>query len=338
MSELLSLHFIRPWWFLALIPWLAFAWCLLRQHRLANNWQAICDEHLLAHLLVRESTRSVSRLPLYLFLLALLCAIIALAGPAWSKRELPVYEPSAGTVFVLDLSPSMLADDVKPSRLQRAKFKLLDMLQQTNKTVVGLVVFAGAAYVVSPLTQDANTIASMVSVLNPDIMPTSGDRIAPALEQARQLLQQGDVKPANIVLITDSQAQSASLSIAKQLAEQGIHLWVLGIGSNAPVPLRLPSGGLRYDQQGKVMVSHFNAASLQKLAQAGNGHYVNFSLNNQDTQSIVAALKSDSDLQVQKKMAETEQWQDEGHWLLILITLLALLVARRGWWQELVRR
>jgi Ca-activated chloride channel family protein len=170
MEALANLHFLRPEWLL-LIPFLALMlWLLRKPGGSLQSWKKVCDDHLLAHLTAGKKV-SGSRWPLILVGLAWLIGTIALAGPVWQKRPLPLFKATEARVIVLDLSRSMLATDLQPSRLHQARFKLADVLDRTEEGQVALVAYAGEAFVVSPLTQDAKTIQSMLGSLDPAIMP-----------------------------------------------------------------------------------------------------------------------------------------------------------------------
>ena len=189
MIDNLPLHFIRPLW-LALLPLaviLPLVWRRLR--RPSGDWSKVCDAHLLRWLSVGNGAAKPSRFGPWLAGLVWLIAAIALAGPSWQKLPDSSFTSRDARVLILDLSVSMLAEDLKPNRLAQAHFRLSDMLEATLEGQTGLVSYAGDAFVVSPLTSDTNTIRNMLPALRPDVIPVSGSRPDRALELAAELLQ-----------------------------------------------------------------------------------------------------------------------------------------------------
>ncbi|MDH3997640.1 MAG: VWA domain-containing protein, partial [Desulfuromonadales bacterium] len=169
MSEF---HFLRPDWFWLLAPALLLLLLLWRRQLRSRSWQSVCDPQLLPHLLIGRSQRR-SNWPLHMLLLALLLATTALAGPVWERQQVPLFRQDSALVLLLDLSLSMHAGDLKPDRLTRAKMKLHDILQQRREGQSALVVFAGDAFTVTPLTDDANTIIALLDSLEPGLMPVA---------------------------------------------------------------------------------------------------------------------------------------------------------------------
>ena len=173
-------HFLRPDWFYALIPALLLFLLMRYRHSQHTKWERAIEPHLLQHILDNPN-KQVSRSPLSLILIAWLLATMALAGPVWRETPQPVHEREDALVIIFDLSRSMLATDVKPDRLVRAKRKLIDLLELRDEGVTALIVFAGDAHTVSPLTDDTNTITAMIPALSPDIVPAPGSRLTSAL-------------------------------------------------------------------------------------------------------------------------------------------------------------
>jgi len=172
----MEFHFLRPYWFLMLIPLAIMLWSLLWYLKKGDSWQQVIDPKLLKHLL-NQSSSAKNFKPLMILGLIWFTTVFALAGPAWEKHQQPVFRNNNAKVILLDLSQSMLAEDIQPDRLTRAKYKILDLLRDYPEGQTGMAVFSGEAYTVSPLTNDTHTIALMVSDLSPDIMPVSGSNI-----------------------------------------------------------------------------------------------------------------------------------------------------------------
>ncbi|MEM9243916.1 MAG: VWA domain-containing protein [Pseudomonadota bacterium] len=328
-------HFLRPWYLvllLVLVPILIMLW---RSRLGQNNWQHQCDPHLLPHLLSGKNSR---RKPwgYGLITLAALLTVLALAGPTWSYQEQPVYFHSNARVIVLDVSASMNAQDVKPSRLERAKYKILDLLNEIKEGQTGMLVFSRQPFVVSPLTEDSHTIASMVPVLDSSIVPVQGRDIATAIDKAAQLLQQDGANSGNIIVITDGSASNNAIEAAKKAYHEGYKTSVLGIGSTTGAPIPLAKGGFMHDARGDIMISKLNTGSLENLANAGDGNYIAFTNNNSDINSLLKATDARHLDNTLKESSEYKKlWQDQGHWLVWLLICIALLAFRRGWLENL---
>lgn len=325
-------HFLRPeWlWLLALLPLFYSAVHYFRHHQ--SNWETVCDQHLLPHLLVKTG-RQRSILFWLLFTIAWIIACLAMAGPTWDKIELPTVERQAGRVIVFDLSTAMLAKDISPDRLTRARFKMKDILQRYHEGQLGMVAFAKQAYVVSPLTNDAKTIEAMLEDMHPAIMPEQGENIAAGLEKAKLLLEQAGFSRGDILLVTASAVQAEDFSMAKQLVADGYHLSVLAMASKTGAPIPEQSGLLRSQ---KTVMSKLDEKGLQELARLGDGRFITFSPTNQDIKQWFdqITVRQAAAKQVEQK---TQQWQDQGRWLLVLLLPLVLLVFRRGWLEEICR-
>lgn len=328
------LHLLRPWWLLTLLPLGFIVWRLYRSDNINNNWRKVCDPQLLPYFLVTQATTKI-RWPLWLLGTAWLSGVIALTGPAWSMQSQQVYRSLHGVVIVFDLSPQMFADDLKPSRVDRAKYKLMDLLSQVKGSAVGLVAFSGEAYTVSPLTQDARTITAMVDEMSPNIMPARGNNISAGLLLANKLLQHGAANPGSIILITDSSADAAAIKTARQLGADGVKINVLPIGTAAGAPIPLTGGSFLKDDSGNIILAKLDVNSLEQLAAANGGSVVPFTIDDTDVQQLLTFNDLGSHA---VKTNEVELlWRDQGIWWVLLLVLLAALAFRRGWFEELSR-
>jgi Ca-activated chloride channel family protein len=290
-----QIHFIRPYWLWSLIP-LSILLVWLWRHHSDSIWHKVCDAHLLPSLELINFGKYQKRIPLILLSIGWLLAVLTLAGPAWSKLPQPVYQPQHARVLILDLSSTM------ETQLERAKNKIWDILNQySQEAQTALVVFADQAYVVSPLTDDANTIAPYVPALKTSLMRVQGKRTWLALQKAGEILKQAGAKRGEVLLITDEVNKSQqNLVEARQLRKQGHHLSILAMGTKVP---------------------RFMAAE---------GHYVELSTH--DDSDLNKLLKSTNFNREGKAINPThEMWQDQGHWLLFLLLPLAALSFRRGW-------
>ena len=321
-------HFIRPYWLLAMIPWLGVLVLTARHKLQQGNWSKVCDEALLPFILQQKAVNR-SRVSLTMGGLASLLAIGALAGPTWERLPSPVFRNDSALVIALDLSRSMDAADIKPNRLVRARYKIADILKQRKDGQTALLVYAGDAFTVTPLTDDTDTIASQLSALTTDIMPSQGSHTAIALEHAKDLLKQAGLQQGHILLVTDGVDFDSTEAAVKSLG--AYDLSILGVGTAAGAPILASEGGFVKDRQGNIVVPKLNAGELAKLTDLGHGIYQTISANDRD----IATLTTYFDSRVKEKSAQQSdlqlrQWAEIGPWLLLLVLPLAALSFRKG--------
>lgn len=335
MSELAEFHFLRPLWLLALLPLLGVVWQARRRRGDYGAWRRVCDEHLLSHVLTQDTPRR--RVPMVLLFAGWLLAVLALSGPSWSRQPQPVYETLQARVLVLDLSLSMDSNDLRPSRLARARFKTLDILRGAKEGSTALLVYAAHPYVVSPLTNDANTIAEMVPVLTTSLMPSQGSRLEPALLEAERLLDGVGAKRGSILVITDGLRDKApALNTARRLRAQGHRISVLGVGTADGAPIPLATGGFLTDADGAIVIPQLADAPLRELAQAGGGAYAGLAGDDADLDVLLDTTDPARSLDTEQSERSNESWLDQGPWLVAGLLPLAAFGFRRGWLLMLV--
>jgi len=324
-----QLHFLRPEAFYVFVPLLLFVVLYLTSKATSRSWKAVCDDKLLPYILTAGGKKS-GMLPIVLIMLATSISIIALAGPVWEKLPQPVFREESALVIALDLSQSMHATDIKPSRLERAKLKLLDLIKARKGGQTALIVYAATAFTVTPLTDDDNTIANLVPSLEPELMPAQGSDISSALKLATELLQQSGITRGDVLVVTDGMPNSASGAI-DALTDNGHRLSIMGIGTleGSPIPL---SGGFLTDASGAIVISRLEPAQLQKAALQGGGMFVSMQADDSDIEKL-ADLFASKRIKTQTEGTELEAdiWQEEGPWLLLLVLPLVALWPRRGW-------
>ena len=324
-------HFLRPDWFWLLPPLALLLFWLWRQQLHSRSWQAVCDPQLLPYLLLGRSQRR-RNWPLHLILLALLLTVIALAGPTWERLPQPLFRQHSALVILLDLSASMNSADLKPSRLVRAQLKIADILKQRREGQTALVVFAGDAFTVTPLTDDGKTIAALLDSLEPGLMPTFGSQPELAIMQGRQLLQQAGLAQGDLLLVTDDDEPEGANAEAARLRKDGYRLSVLGVGTEAGAPIPLPDGGFFKDTAGQVVLPRLKPAALQQLAQAGGGKYQTIRVDDQDLQTLLAGTFHERLVAEQQQSDQLgDRWLEAGVWLLWPLALLVAGAFRRGW-------
>ena len=251
-----DLYFLRPLWFLALLPLPWLLWRLARVNPGAEAWRGLVDAHLLAHLLVEEGARA-RRLPRVLLTLGWLLGVTALAGPVWERLPAPLYQAQAQRVIILDLSPDMDAQDLTPSRLARARFEILDLLAAAAEGETALLAYGAEPFVVSPLTQDAATIAAQVPDLETALLPVRGPkRTDLALEAAGGLLKRSGSPEGDIILVTaDPERPEAVRAQVARLRDQGYRTSVLGLGTEKGAPVPRAEGPFPADDQGGIRLT-----------------------------------------------------------------------------------
>jgi Ca-activated chloride channel family protein len=322
-------HFLRPEWLWAILPALLLAAYFWRQKSRASNWQGAINEQLLAHLVDGGSTK-ISRWPWLLLMLSWLVVCLALAGPSWSKLPQPVVQRQDALIIVLDLSLSMLAEDIKPSRLSRARHKVLDILQQRNEGISALIAYSGDAHIVSPLTDDHATIANLVPALQPNMMPVFGSDPVAAIKLARQLFNNAGINRGRVLLISDSITADDIDDIDDQLISRGFELSILGVGTVDGAPIPAEQGFLK-DNNGNIIVPQLPRANLERLAAANSGRYIDISLSDNDINFLLPddILPDENNSRLSDRTFD--QWHDRGPWLAFLLLPFALLAFRRGW-------
>jgi Ca-activated chloride channel family protein len=327
--SLSEFHFIRPYWLLALMPAAAMLALLLRNKLSRGNWAVVCDEALLPFLL-QEKAASTSRKSLVLGAIMAFLAVIALAGPTFQRLPSPVFRNDSALVIALDLSQSMDAEDIKPSRLIRARYKIADLLQRRKDGQTALLVFAGDAFTVTPLTDDIETIASQLEALTTDIMPAKGNQAEAALNLAVQLLQQAGLPKGEILLITDGVEADAALAAAKRLKDYSLS--VLGVGTAEGAPIAQPNGGFLKDEHGAIVVPKLNQEKLAALASKGGGVYQTLTADDSDIENVLADLNTtapDAKGHSENQLL-IDLWDDLGPWIVLALLPLAALSFRRG--------
>lgn len=321
-------HFLRPEWLLAIPLVAALTWLLYRRRLAPGNWQRVIDPQLAPHVLARRGEQG-SAWRWWLLLSGGALAAVALAGPSWNRVEQPVFRSEHAMVIALDLSQSMDAQDLTPSRLTRARLKVLDLLAQRSSGQTALVVYSANAFTVTPLTSDTDTIAALVNSLSTDIMPSRGSNPAVAIAKGRELLQQAGIRDGEVLLVADGAGSPAAGQAAAELRDAGYTLSVLGVGTleGAPIPER--GGGFVTDRSGRIAVPKLESDALEQLAEAGGGRYAVVTADDQDIATLLGSGAGGPGVAGGAQV--TDQWREEGPWLLLALVPLAALAFRRGW-------
>ena len=324
-------HFLRPAWLLALLPLAGWLWWHFQQRHNSRHWQSVVDAELLPHLLDGEENVRHHHLSLLLSICCLL-AIIALAGPVWQKQPQATFNQQSALVIALDLSRSMNVGDIKPNRLTRARHKIDDILSQRKTGQTALVGYAADAFIVTPLTDDTDTIAALLPSLSTDIMPAQGSRADQALQQALTLLENARVPKGDVLLVSDGFSQREISAIQTLLADNTqLRVSVLGIGTAEGGPIPLASGGFFKDTQGSIVIPRLNEKDMRLVAKLGDGRFQSISPTDTDIKALLETINLNRfDGGAEASDLNTELWREQGPWLLLIIIPLVALLFRRG--------
>lgn len=327
---LVDFHWLRPLWLLA-IPFVALLAITIARGRLrSGNWREVIDPALMPFVLSREPGRGRDN-RWWLFALGGALAAVALAGPTWQRIEQAVFRTEQAMVIALDLSRSMDAQDLSPSRLSRARLKILDILERRKSGQTALVVYSSNAFTVTPLTTDTDTVAALVNSLSTDIMPSRGSNPTVAMQKGRQLLDQAGVGYGEVLLVTDGGSSPAAERSARELKAAGYSVSVLGVGTREGAPIPRVSGGFVTDNRGKIAVPRLEDTSLRALSVAGGGRFAVLSADNRDLDVLLSGEVAVASASASDEALATDRWREEGPWLLLLLLPIAALAFRRGW-------
>ena len=319
LNTLAQLHFLRPWWLLALLCVPVVLWRRRSHAQQKNVWRNAVDAHLLPHLLEADSRASQHAWQGRWGICALVLAVLALAGPSLRKDVRPLWQTTMPLVIALDLSSTSMATDVPPNRLAQARAKIANLLRARAGGQVALVAFAEDAYTVAPLTTDAANLALFLDALSPDVMPEDGQRPDHAIRWSQQLMQQAGFNRGDIVVLTDH-ANSEDLAVASLARTAGYRVSVLGLGS--------AQGGVFPSGNG-LQRAHLDADSLRALASRGGGEYARLTTDDADLRSL-GVLTATGEALATAQGNTVASWRDDGYWLLPVVLLLCLPLFRRG--------
>lgn len=323
-----NMHFLRPLWLLSLLP-LAIICVLYHKYKTHNStWAQIISPHLIQYL-IKDKHKTNKYKPTMFLLSAWLIAVIALAGPSWRLLPQPVEQKTDALLIVLDLSLSMNAQDMKPSRIIRARHKIQDILSQRKEGLTALVVFAGDAHIVVPLTQDSGTIKALLPSLSTWIMPVLGSNPIAGLESALKLLKNQRLKKSRILLITDGIDSHHISNIQAMMQDNPISFSILAIGTDSGAPIPLPNGSFLKKKNGDTVIPGLNITAIEQLASNTGAR---LSVLTPDDSDINFLLPKHISIQQHAKTLEQkfDTWQDEGIWFVLLLIPGCMLLFRKG--------
>ena len=299
-----QLHFLRPWWFVTIIPVGLLLSIYKQRQSSVDSWKAICDPHLLTTL-IQYSKGVMAPWTVIWLGLSFFWIILSLTGPCWSKYTVPSYTAMQPHVIVLDMSDAMLSQELLPDKLARAKFKIHTLLS-AKIGQWGLVAFTQEPFVISPLTQDTNTIDALLSSLKPDIMPVGGYRLDMALEEAAKLIKQSGFNHGQLLVLSAQSPNIEALAIAKKLSQHGYKILVM-----------------------PIIAPNQNDTAFAELAAAGQGGIMALDDDKIDSQQWLDSIGLTQDYRLSAQ-DQVPIWRDEGGWLLLPALLCLLPMFRRG--------
>ena len=322
-------YWFRPWWLLLLplLGWLL--WQLWHRQKRAGRWQMILPPAFHAALLSGGNGRD-SKLPWIALGVAWLLTVFALLGPSWERVEQLSQKPADPLVVLLELTPEMLATDVQPNRLEQARRKLFDLLQNRSDAQTAIVVYAGSAHTLVPLSDDLATSRNLLDALKPSLMPEAGHRADLAVVKALTLLQQAALGDGRILLIGSSLTEQERLEIRRALSGKSTQFLMLGIGTAEGAPITQDDGSFLKDEQGAILVPRLDDAGLKAFTSDLDGHYRHARLDDADLREL-GLLDGPRNLRNDGQTLRLDTWADQGYWLLLPLLLLAACAGRRGW-------
>lgn len=331
MTEMFEqFHFVRPLWLIALAPALVLFFWFWRQQYRSSQWNTLINKQWLPFLL-ESSVAKKRRYPLAVLLALWFVAIFSAAGPTWEKQAVPLKKVVSSLVILWDLSPSMNARDVKPNRVVRSRLKLIDMLNSRKDGLTGLIAYSGESHVVTPLTDDSETIINLLAGLSPEVMPAKGSNTEMAFDDAIELLQGANVDSGDILILTDGIAADAIDDLATVAKQHNHRVTVWGIGTEDGAPIPLSNGGFARNKNSEIIIAKRDNDKLSRAAVEMGGIYIPFSNDDLDIQSILGfGLIMNESASIETEH-ERLQWLERGPYLVLLLLPFAAFAFRRGW-------
>lgn len=325
-----NFHFIRPWFLIALLPLFVMLYFLRKQVRSQSGWQGVLATHLYDNLVSTESGPK-STPPWSLLFAGWLITCLALAGPTWERLPQPVYQISKGKVILVDMSMSMRAEDIKPNRLSRVRFKAMDLLASLQEGETGMVAYAGEAFVISPLTSDVQNLEALIPSLSPEIMPSQGSDALFALETTFELLKNAGYQSGDIFWITDGIELSEVALLRNLIADHDYRINILAVGTEDGAPIKITNGNFLKDRSGAVVIPKLRTSTLSSIARSSGGRFVVSRPDDADINYLAEArVEPEQSEETESENSFGDQWKEFGPWLLLVLLPIAAYGFRRG--------
>lgn len=312
-----NLHFLRPGWFILLIPFALITLIQWRTGDLGRQWQGVIAPHLLPRMVVSGSQRQLIS-PLWVSVVVLPLLVVALAGPSWKRGESPFAIDAASLVVAIDLGESMEGKDLQPDRLQRARSKIMELSRARGDARTALLAYAGSGHTVLPLTNDANVLLHYLEALYVGMLPKRGKSPEAILPMARELLSEGG---GTLLVVGDGAPRESAEAFASLGETPDIQVLVWGMGKTQEELDKDAGRGL------KSKALPLDEPGLMGLASAGDGTYQRVTADGEDVDSILQQI----DRHYELSGDSSRPWLDGGYYLVWPIVILFLLWFRKGW-------
>ena len=326
----MQLHFLRPQWLWALIP-AAVIYGLIRSIKHRQNQATNMINDVLYNYLTQGGSQTQSTQRLWPLLLGAVLAIVAMAGPTTQKIPKPVYDIAQAKVIVMDMSLSMRATDIAPDRLSRMSYKAIDLINANNGGEIGLIAYAGDAFVISPITTDGTNLNALIPGLRPEIMPEFGSEPELALEKAALMLEQAGYLNGDIIWFTDGVDYDQMPGLTSLLQSMPHRVSILSVGTSDGAPIKLTNGQLLKDSSGAIVIPRLDNASLQTLAGITNGAFTPITADEQDIKIIMQVADTLLADATKLNTLQGDDWYELGPYLLLPVIFIVLLYSRKHW-------
>ncbi len=321
----MDFEFIRPAVLWLLIPAIGLFFVALIKHKKTTSEQLIAPH--LAQFIMTDTDTKTSQ-PLWLVAVFCTLGVLFSAGPSFEKKHVPVFQSKSARVIVIDMSYSMYSTDISPNRLTQARYKSLDMIELFKEGDTALVAYAGTAYTISPLTNDATTLSNLIPSLSPDIMPDKGSNVLAGLDMAKELLTQAGNIDGDIILITDGIEQEEQTDVTRFISNTTFRLNIYGVGSEQGAPIKLPEGGFLKDRYGQIVIPTMNISQLKSLATRSGGKFARYQPSNSDINTFSPMANSEL---IKDETQSHALWRiDAGIYGLLLLLPFGLYLFRRS--------
>lgn len=325
------------WWLLLLLPLMV----LLLLHRWQRRRRSDAfASHAMQSILMPYSSSVRFWVRSSFFLLGLAALIVGLARPQFGTRQVKTKREGVEIMLVLDVSNSMNAQDIKPSRLERAKLEISKLLERMRQDRIGMVLFAGRSYVQLPITNDYTTARMFLSSVNSGLIQEQGTALGAALTLASHSFSPIESVGKAIIVISDGENhEDDPVSAAREIAEQGIRIYTVGMGSPSGVPIPEAGGGLKKDAQGSVVLTRLDEHTLREVAEVGRGVYLRATSGSFGYAPILREIDAlqKSEFEDVVYASYREQYQLFLTIALVCFVLSALILERKNPWVSVER-
>ncbi len=284
-------------------------------------------------------------LKIIFFILAYTFLVIAIANPQVGSKLVKAKREGSDLVIALDVSNSMLAEDIRPNRLTRAKQSISKLIDKLEGDRVGIVIFAGKAYTQLPITTDYSAAKMFLENISTDNVPTQGTAIGDAIDMAMTSFKEDDKRGKAIIIITDGEDHEGNaVESAKKAEEKGIRIYTIGMGTpeGAPIPIYDPNGnltGYKKDRQGQTVISKLDENMLQQIASAGDGSYIRASNSRDGLKKIFDDINSLQKSEIETRMYS--EYEDRFQYFLglglIFLIMEFLIGERKSKWAHKIK-